>query len=114
MRIKPVDALPEVAGDLATAAAHYQSWRTDGQEHILQKYDETVSWIAWNPDQFPRCRFGCVRRAILCRATGPDIRPGAGRWTNPVALASDIRAHRVCSSKQRCPSSTPLTHKQEE
>ncbi len=65
MRIKPVDALPEVAGDLATAAAHYQSWRTDGQEHILQKYDETVSWIAWNPDQFPRCRFGGVRRAIL-------------------------------------------------
>lgn len=35
------------------------------QEHILRKYDETVSWIALNPDQFPRCRFGGIRRAIL-------------------------------------------------
>ena len=65
MRSKPVEALPEVAGDLTTAAAHYQSWRTDGNEHILQKYDETVSWIAWNPDRFPKCRFRRVRRAII-------------------------------------------------
>ena len=65
MRSKRVDTLPEVAGDLAAAAAHYQTWRSDGKEHIFKKYDETVSWIAWNPDQFSRCRFGRVRRAIL-------------------------------------------------
>ena len=65
MRSKPVEALPEVAGDLVAAAAHYQSWRVDGKAHILQKYDETVSWIAWSPERFPLSRFGHVRRAIL-------------------------------------------------
>jgi hypothetical protein len=61
---KPVEALPEVAADLIAAARHYQSWRSDGQEHLLQKYDETVSWIAWNPDLFPR-KVGAVQRAVL-------------------------------------------------
>jgi hypothetical protein len=61
---KPVEALPEVAADLIAAARHYQSWRSDGQEHLLQKYEETVSWIAWNPDLFPR-KFGAVQRVVL-------------------------------------------------
>jgi hypothetical protein len=54
VKSKPVEALSVVAGDLKSAAQHYQSWRLDGEEHILQKYDETVSWIAWNPGLFPR------------------------------------------------------------
>jgi hypothetical protein len=45
---KPVEALPEVATDLIAAARHYQSWRSDGQEHLLQKYEETVSWGRFN------------------------------------------------------------------
>jgi plasmid stabilization system protein ParE len=36
-------------------------------EHIRQKYDETVGWIAWNPEGFPK-KYGPVRRAILKRA----------------------------------------------
>jgi len=64
VKSKPVDALTVVADDLKRAAAHYQSWRSDGAEHILQKYDETVSWIAWNPGLFPR-KFGNVQKAIL-------------------------------------------------
>lgn len=64
MKSKPVEALPEVAADLLTAAAHYQSWRSDGREHLLQKYEETVSWVAWNPDLFPR-KFGVIQRAVL-------------------------------------------------
>lgn len=64
MKSKPVDALAVVTDDLKSAAAHYQTWRSDGTEHILQKYDETVSWIAWNPDLFPR-KYGKVQRAIL-------------------------------------------------
>ena len=64
MNSKPVFALPEVAADLAVAAAHYQSWRSDGKEHILRKYDETVGWIARNPGLFPR-KFGAIRRAVL-------------------------------------------------
>ena len=64
MRSKPVEALDCVADDLAAAVKHYQSWRDDGEEHILLKYDETVSWIAWNPDIFPK-KFGNIQRAIL-------------------------------------------------
>ena len=64
MNSKRVDALAVVAEDLRQAAAHYKSWRSDGAEQILRKYDETVNWIAWNPDLFPR-RFGRIQKAIL-------------------------------------------------
>ena len=64
MNSKPVDALAVVVEDLKTAAAHYQSWRSDGAEHIVGKYDETIGWIAWNPDLFPR-KFGKIQKAIL-------------------------------------------------
>jgi plasmid stabilization system protein ParE len=56
--------LDVVADDLVAAAAHYQSWRSDGTEHLLDKYEETVRWIAWNPELFPRI-YGRVQRAIL-------------------------------------------------
>ena len=64
MKSKPVSALEVVVDDLVAAAAHYQSWRADGAEHLFGKYDETVRWIAWNPDLFPRV-FGRAQRAIL-------------------------------------------------
>jgi plasmid stabilization system protein ParE len=67
VRSLPVFALPEVESDLRAAMAHYGSWRSDGAEHIRQKYDETVGWIAWNPEAFPK-KYGAVRRAILKRA----------------------------------------------
>lgn len=43
---------------------HYSSWRSEGEAYVLQKYDETISWIEWNPDSFPK-KYGPVRRAIL-------------------------------------------------
>jgi plasmid stabilization system protein ParE len=64
MRSLPVWALPEVEGDLRAAIDHYSSWRSDGAEHVRQKYEETISWIAWNPEAFPK-KHGAVRRAIL-------------------------------------------------
>ena len=64
MRSLPVWALPEVEADLRAAIAHYSSWRSDGVEHVRQKYDETISWIGWNPEAFPK-KHGAVRRAIL-------------------------------------------------
>lgn len=64
MKSKPVYALECVAEDLRAAAAHYASWRSDGAAHILDKYEETVSWIAWNPDLFPHA-VGAIQRAIL-------------------------------------------------
>lgn len=64
MTSKPIFELPEVERDLEAAVAHYESWRLDGREHLLQKYEETVGWIEWNPDSFPR-KHGKVQRAIL-------------------------------------------------
>ena len=64
MKSKPVFELPEVEADLEAAIAHYESWRLDGREHLLQKYDETINWIEWNPDSFPK-KHGQVQRAIL-------------------------------------------------
>lgn len=66
MNSKPVVALPEVAQDLEQAIAHYLTWRDDGREHLLSHYDETISWVEWNPDLFPT-KFGRVQRAILKR-----------------------------------------------
>jgi len=64
VKSKPVFELPEVEADLELAVAHYCSWRSDGRSHILDKYEETVSWIEWNPDGFPK-KLGNVQRAIL-------------------------------------------------
>ncbi|MBL9193910.1 MAG: hypothetical protein JNJ82_16270 [Opitutaceae bacterium] len=64
MNSLPVVALPEVEGDLRSGVLHYSSWRSDGEEHFLQMYEETVSWIGWNPETFPK-KLGEVRRAIL-------------------------------------------------
>jgi plasmid stabilization system protein ParE len=64
VKSKPVEALPEVAADLLAAIKHYESWRADGRGHLLQKYEETVSWIAWNPELFPR-KLGAVQRVVL-------------------------------------------------
>lgn len=47
--------------------AHYSSWRFDGAEHIRERYDETIGWIAWNPEAFPK-KHGAIRRAILKRS----------------------------------------------
>jgi len=62
-----VVALPQVEADLRAAMAHYASWRSDGAAHVRQMYDETVGWIAWNPEAFPR-KHGLIRRAILKRS----------------------------------------------
>lgn len=64
MKSKPVYPLDSVAADLRAAIAHYSTWRSDAEAHVIAKYEETLSWIAWNPDLFPRV-LGPVQRAIL-------------------------------------------------
>ena len=64
MNSKPVVALPAVEDDLRASIAHYATWRSDSAEHVLQSYDETIRWIAWNPDAFPR-KVGAIQRAFL-------------------------------------------------
>ena len=67
MNSKPVFALDEVEADLKSAIAHYEGWRLDGKAHVLALYDETIRWIEWNPDLFPK-KFGRFQRAILKRS----------------------------------------------
>jgi hypothetical protein len=67
VRSLPVFALPEIEGDLRAAMDHYSSWRSDGAGYVREKYEETVSWIEWNPEAFPK-KYGVVRRAILKRS----------------------------------------------
>ncbi|MEI6340121.1 MAG: hypothetical protein WCQ57_16325 [Verrucomicrobiota bacterium] len=43
MKSKPVFELPEVEAGLERAIQHYCSWRSDGRDHILQKYEETTN-----------------------------------------------------------------------
>lgn len=66
MRSKPVEALEVVATDLQSAAAHYQTWRSDGAEHILghEKAREV-----------PKSGTGSGNR--------PDVRQNAQVATNP-------------------------------
>lgn len=64
MNSKPVIALPELAEDLRLGKAHYASWRSDGAEHFLGKFLETVDFIGRTPDDFPR-KYGPVQRALL-------------------------------------------------
>ena len=59
MKSLPVFALPEVEADLRAAIFHYSSWRSDGADHVRGKYEETVSWIAWNPEAFPK-KYGSI------------------------------------------------------
>jgi hypothetical protein len=67
VKSKPVVALQEVESDLRAAIAHYEGWRSDGKAHVLGLYDETIKWIDWNPDLFPR-KLGRIQRAILKRS----------------------------------------------
>ena len=67
MNSKPVFSLPEVEAGLREAMKHYDSWHPRGREHFLQKYDDTVNWIEWNPGGFPR-KYGRVQRAILIKS----------------------------------------------
>ncbi len=67
MNSKPVFALPEVAEDLRAGKSHYASWRSDGAEHFLGKFLETVDCIGRTPDAFP-CKYGPVQRALLAHS----------------------------------------------
>ncbi len=98
MNSKPVVALPAVIDDLRAAITHYSTWRTDGAEHILQKYDETIRWIAWNPDAFPK-KFGSVQRAFLKQSSTWFI-----LFRNPTA-ASSSQSSMDAANPQRSASS---------
>lgn len=67
MRSKPVEFLEFVEEDLRYAYDYYDSWQSGGSMHFHERFRETVAWIAWNPEMFPR-RHRFFRRAIVRRS----------------------------------------------
>lgn len=66
MRTQPVEFLESVELDLRNARAFYDSWQFEGAEKFQTKFLETIAWIEWNPELFPR-RYNHFRRAIIRR-----------------------------------------------
>ena len=64
MRSQRVEALEEIEADLRDARLYYDSWRSDGSGYFKKHFDETVAWIEWNPEVFPR-KYRIFRRAII-------------------------------------------------
>ena len=66
MRSQPIEFLEYVESDLRQAHAFYNSWQIQGAGRFQVKFRETVAWIEWNPEQFPR-KYKRFRRAIIRR-----------------------------------------------
>jgi plasmid stabilization system protein ParE len=64
MRSLRVEFLEFVEKDLRGARAFYDSWQFEGAERFHEKFLETIFWISWNPEMFPR-RHKHFRRAII-------------------------------------------------
>ena len=67
MRSLPVEFLDCVEADLRYAHGFYDSWQFEGADKFHQKFRETIFWIGWHPEMFPR-RYKHFRRAIIRRS----------------------------------------------
>ncbi len=67
MRSLPVEFLESVEDDLRCAHTFYDSWQFEGAKRFQERFRETVFWIGWNPEMFPR-RYKHFRRAIIRRS----------------------------------------------
>jgi len=66
VRTRPVEFLEFVETDLRHAHAFYESWQFEGSQKFQIKFRETIAWIEWNPELFPR-KYKYFRRAIVRR-----------------------------------------------
>src|SRR5690349_11626834 len=60
----PVEFLEFVEADLRCALDFYDSWNFEEAECFYAKFLETISWIGWNPELFPR-KYKRFHRAII-------------------------------------------------
>ena len=67
MKEQPVEFLEGIEADLRAARAFYDSWQTEGGVRFHEKFRETVAWIEWNPEMFPR-GYRQFRRAVIRRS----------------------------------------------
>jgi plasmid stabilization system protein ParE len=66
VRTQRVEFLEFVESDLRHVRDFYASWQFDGARKFQDKFRETISWIEWNPELFPR-KYKYFRRAIIRR-----------------------------------------------
>ncbi|MFI5336738.1 MAG: type II toxin-antitoxin system RelE/ParE family toxin [Opitutales bacterium] len=66
MKSQPVEFLEAVEHDLNYALDFYDSWKTGGAQQFLTLFHEAVTWIEWNPEQFPK-KHRHFRRVIIRR-----------------------------------------------
>lgn len=64
MKSQPVEFLEQVEHDLRYAKDFYESWKWNGAQDFMQRFRESVAWIEWNPEMFPR-QYRQYRRAII-------------------------------------------------
>lgn len=64
MNSLPVEFLEFVEADLRYARNFYDSWKFEGAETFHGKFRETISWIGWNPEMFPK-KYKRFHRAII-------------------------------------------------
>ena len=55
-----------MSATFGTRAPFYESWQFDGTEKSHAKFRDTVAWIEWNPELFPK-KYKRFRRAIIRR-----------------------------------------------
>lgn len=67
MRSQPVEFLASVEEDLRYAYGYYDSWLADGSGWFRERFRETVAWIEWNPEMFPK-KHRFFRRAVIRRS----------------------------------------------
>jgi hypothetical protein len=64
VKSQPVEFLAFVEHDLRDVYAYYDSWLAGGSTWFRDRFRETVSWIEWNPEMFPK-KHRIFRRAIV-------------------------------------------------
>jgi len=67
VKSQPVEFLAFIEDDLRHAYDYYDSWLADGSPWFREQFHETVSWIEWNPEMFPK-KHRFFRRAIIRRS----------------------------------------------
>ncbi|WP_395717293.1 type II toxin-antitoxin system RelE/ParE family toxin [Prosthecobacter sp.] len=67
MKSQPVEFLEPVEHDLRYAREFYESWKLHGARDFMQRFRESVAWVEWNPEMFPR-KHRQFRRAIIRRS----------------------------------------------
>ncbi|MCE2692781.1 MAG: hypothetical protein QE570_04360 [Verrucomicrobiota bacterium] len=67
MKSQPVEFLAPVEYDLRYAKDFYDSWKVRGAEDFMQRFRESIAWIEWNPEMFPK-KYRQFRRAIIRRS----------------------------------------------